>query len=318
MTQEWTSAMSFSSFAPPSGAGDEAAAAIDLREDVEAIAMRWQAFSSRGALAGWASEESLRQAGVPDYGPLINRVVEIHGLMGSIGEQLALARAAELDAQRHRLGAAIVDPQQAAVLEHSRRMAVRALCEMSTHFVLGAAHGLANLVLRTVLCHSAAACEVNQAKRLKKAQGFPPGTDLKDAWLTFSPTGDVWSTLLPAVAATSGLTSLQDLVARLRLLQTDPRFVALEQRRGMDYHRHRPQSLDHTSPRAGLWSYDAVHKVSTMRMPGASADAERDEEIVHRISADALECLSTALTDLEPLLGQSLRDCHLSWTPVDA
>ncbi|WP_405729400.1 hypothetical protein OG885_10235 [Streptomyces sp. NBC_00028] len=40
--------------------------------------------------------------------------------------------------------------------------------------------------------------------------------------------------------------------------------------------------------------------------------------MVHRISADALECLSTALTDLEPLLGRSLRDCHLAWMPVDA
>ncbi|WP_204281229.1 hypothetical protein, partial [Proteus mirabilis] len=44
---------------------------------------------------------SVRQAGVTGYGPLINRVVEIHGPMGSIGEQLALARAAEQNAQRH-------------------------------------------------------------------------------------------------------------------------------------------------------------------------------------------------------------------------
>ncbi|MGW2785943.1 hypothetical protein ACWC3X_32620 [Streptomyces populi] len=26
----------------------------------------------------------------------------------------------------------------------------------------------------------------------------------------------------------------------------------------------------------------------------------------------------TALTDLEPLLGQSPGNCHLSWTPIDA
>ncbi|WP_128507732.1 hypothetical protein [Streptomyces inhibens] len=111
---------------------------------------------------------------------------------------------------------------------------------MSIRFVLGAAHGPANLVLRAVLCNCVAADEVNQEKRLKKAQGFPPGADFRDVWLTFSPAGGVWSTLLPAAAEASGLALLQGLVVRLCLLQDDPGFAALEQRRGVDYRRGLP------------------------------------------------------------------------------
>ncbi|REK89461.1 hypothetical protein DY245_15575 [Streptomyces inhibens] len=81
------------------------AAVVERRKDVEVVAMRWQAYSGHGAKAGWDSEQSLGQAGLSGCGPLVNRVVEIYGLMGSIGEQLALARAAEQDAQRHRLAA---------------------------------------------------------------------------------------------------------------------------------------------------------------------------------------------------------------------
>ncbi|GAB2607092.1 hypothetical protein GCM10027168_44920 [Streptomyces capparidis] len=245
----------------------------------------------------------------------MNRVVEIHGLAGSIGEQLTLAWAAEQDAQRWQSPDVYRDPEHLESLAYATCMAIRALCEMSTHFLLGAAHSLANLVLRVVLCDPAAAAVVNTDKRNSRAQGFPPGSDLKAAWLTFSPAGEVWAKTLPQAAAESGLQAMSKLVERLLVLRRDVRFEALDDRRGTDYHRHRPQSVKHTSPRVGIWSRDETTGVSRTVVVGANEDARRDEAAVHRICVEALSCIHEAMTDLEPLIAEALEACHLVWAP---
>ncbi|MER7305584.1 hypothetical protein E5082_24970 [Streptomyces griseoluteus] len=262
----------------------------------------------------------LEAADVRGRGPLINRVVEIHGLAGSIGEQLTLAWAAEQDAQRFQDPAIERDPQHLEDIQSAQRMAVRALCEMSTHFLLGAAHSLANLVLRAALCSLSAASVINASKRNRKAKGFEPNTDLWTAWPTFSSslTVELWAKELPQAAEASGLEPLKHLVARLSMLQQDPRFKALDERRSMDYHRRRPQSLQHTSPHAGVWSYNEATKTSTIKMVASSADARRDETLVHQICVAALTCISEAMDDFEPLLAESLSACHLAWRPTDA
>lgn len=280
--------------------------------------MRWQGHSSREASAGWASQTRLEKAGARGRGPLSNRVVEIHGLAGSIGEQLMLAWAAEQDAQRFLDPVIERDPSHLEDIQIVQRMAVRALCEMSTHFLLGAAHSLANLVLRAVLCNPAAASAINA--RYPKAQGFGPGSDLPKAWPTFSSslTVDLWAQVLPEAAEASGLEPLTKLVARLSLLQQDPRFHALDERRGLNYHRRRPQSVKHTSPRSGIWSYNEETRTSTTRMVASNKDAQRDETLVHQICVDALTCVTTSMDDLEPLLAESLSACHLVWRSADA
>ncbi|WP_143660256.1 hypothetical protein [Streptomyces sp. t99] len=210
MTEQWTSALSFSSFAAPRRA-DGTPAASDPRHDVEETALHWQSHSSRGGAAGWASLNSLEAAGVQGRGILINRVVEIHGLSGSIGEQLTLAWAAEQDAQRFQDPEIERDPGHLEEILTVQRMAVRALCEMSTHFLLGAAHSLANLVLRVTLCNSLAAEVINAPKKNRKAKGFEPGTDLPSAWPTFSssPAIELWAQVLPEAAEASGIDGIK-------------------------------------------------------------------------------------------------------------
>ncbi|MER5570365.1 hypothetical protein ABT083_29825 [Streptomyces goshikiensis] len=315
MTEQWTSALSFSSFSVPLRP-DGTPAATDPRRSIEDIAMRWQSHSSHGATAGWASDAALRKAAAPArYGALVNRVVEIHGVAGSIGEQLTLAWAAEQDAQRFQ------SPQIERPADHlettlaAQRMAVRALCEMSTHFLLGAVHSLANLVLRVLLCDAQAAALINAERQNRSAKGFEPASSRKGAWPTFSPTAELWSRVLPTAARASGLRSHEVLVTRLLSLQQDPRFEALDARRGMDYHRHRPQSLDHRSPSSGIVSTDAATGTSIMRMPSARMDSRSDEQAVHRICTDALTCVSEVLDDMEPLIAEALSACHLAWRP---
>jgi hypothetical protein len=80
--------------------------------------------------------------------------------------------------------------------------------------------------------------------------GFPPGEfENRKAWLGFAPKGEFWSVTLVAAAAPSA--QLTALLSCLTALQGDPRFKALDLRRGGYYHRHRPQSLSHTSPLPG-------------------------------------------------------------------
>ncbi|MFF3166821.1 hypothetical protein [Streptomyces sp. NPDC003273] len=308
MTESWTSALSLPSFAPPRTAKDEQVP-TDKRGDIQDVAMRWQSHSAGGAMAGWASLELLQRSGRTGYGPLLNRVVEIHGLAGSIGEQVSLAWAAEQDAQRFRSPLSARHPQNAETTEFAYRMAARALCEMSTHFLLGAAHSLANLVLRVVLCDAAAAATVNGVN--DKAKGFQPGSNEKAAWPTFGPQSKLWSQTLPKAAARSGLEPLRTLTDRVTQLQQDARFSALEDRRGMDYHRHRPQSLDHTSPRSGIWSQEGT--TSHIAIPSAQPDPRRDEEDVHSICLDALHCIADVLRETEPLIASALDSCHLAW-----
>lgn len=308
MTQEWHSALLFSSLAPPPTTTG-APAHTDVHREVQDIAMHWQGRSSQDSV--FSSLNRLQQARVPGYGPLLNRIAEIHGLAGSIGEQLTLAWAAEQDAQRWRSPDIEPLPQQQELMEPLRRMAVRALCETSTHFLLGAAHSLANLVLRIALCHPKAAEPINE--KVPEAAGFAPATENRDAWRTFGPRTKLWSHTLPAAAKASGQPSLTALITRLTDLQQDQRFHALDERRGTDYHRHRPQSLDHLSPRTDVWSHNKETGISTTAIPGATADSRRDEKAVHTICVNAMHCIAMTMRDLDPLCTAALDELHLTW-----
>ncbi|MFB7950102.1 hypothetical protein ACFC6L_34935 [Kitasatospora phosalacinea] len=314
MTEQWTSAMSFPSFSPhnPDGSLPDVA---DRREHIVEVAIAWQEHSARGGRIGFRSFDKLRAAGSTDAVESVNRVVELHGLMGSIGEQLSLAYAAEQDAQRW-LASPVVgdpdDPEQVRVGQEHKRMAVRGLCEMSTHFALAAAHSLANTVLRVVLLDPAAAAVVNSSKAGKEGKGFLPGADGPGAWRTFSPTALFWSSVLDEAAKAAGSPQqMSALVTCLIKLQQDHRFVSLDRRRGMDYHRHRPQSLSHTSPREGIASRtDATVTVSYV---SASDDTANDEKQVHHVAVDALAMLADAMQELSPLIADAARSCHVDW-----
>jgi hypothetical protein len=295
MTQEWISALTFPSFSPVNPDGSMPAPA-ELRRHIADVSTTWQGKSSGGGDAGFRSVERLREAGADSVSDTVN--------MGSIGEQLALSYAAEQDAQRWQARPPVGDVRASQGLH---RMAIRGLCELSMHFSLGAAHSLANTVLRVVLLDSAAAKEIKDSNR------FLPGADGKTAWLTFGPTGKFWSMTLPAAAKVAdSAAQMTALVSYLGELQSDPRFIALEHRRGMDYHRHRPQSLSHTSPRSGIISQPSPGVTRVDFVPAAS-DAKSDEAEVHRIAVDAILMLADTMAAMDPLIADAARACDVVW-----
>jgi hypothetical protein len=225
--------------------------------------------------------------------PPPNRLLEIHGLAGAIGEQLGLAWTAEQDVQR------FVETRSSRTAEH-QRLIQRALAELAGHFVLGASHSLANLSLRLLLLNQNAAAALSRAYR--KANGFPPGSDDRFAWLTFS--GPLVDNLI-AAAEQSGNRFMVRGVAAIADLHASPAFTALDTRRGLDYHRRRPQSVPHVSPRRQVLEH--LDGFSRLTMPAPDLEPDADPEAVHRAVVDGMEELRRAMRNLRVLLPKIIR-----------
>jgi hypothetical protein len=92
-----------------------------------------------------------------------NRLLELHGLAGAIGEQLGLGWTAEQDVQR------FIATSAGRLTEH-QRLVQRALAETAAYFLLGASHSLANMVLRIVILNppraQAAQCAPPESQRI--------------------------------------------------------------------------------------------------------------------------------------------------------
>lgn len=254
-------------------------------------AMVWQQVSQRGSWAEMRAQ--VPQRNFRSARPEANRLVELHGLMGAIGEQAALCWTTEQDAQRFGMTGSNRMP------EH-HRLVLRALAEGAAHFLLGATHSLGNLGVRLALLNPLSATYIRGARR--KAQGFPPGGTDRHQWLTLY---DCVKVLTAGVDSTRNK-YLARIVAVLEGLQSDHRFRTLDTRRGMDYHRHRPQSVPHASPKAGTVStnQDGVTQIS---MVGASLDPEADAEAVHRLLIDAMEPLRAAMRDVRREMPRAIR-----------
>ena len=96
-----------------------------------------------------------------------NRLLELHGLAGAIGEQLGLAWTAEQDVQR------FIATSAGRLTEH-QRLVQRALAETAAYFLLGASHSLANMVLRLVILNPGALNLLSGRDRARCPEFFLP------------------------------------------------------------------------------------------------------------------------------------------------
>ena len=183
-----------------------------------------------------------------------------------------------------------------------RDAALRALSEAGGHFLLGAAHSLGNLGLRIALLDEQAALAVQAAH---PRADFRPGSDDRKAWLTLS----VSSRTLAAAAGASANVPLGRIAAAVSGLAGDPFLVALDSRRGMDYHRLRPQSVPHASPRRGV--SQAGDGYITIDLPAPVLDPEADADRVYQILTDAMEPVRHAMLAIRNDLGKAVRAAGL-------
>ena len=271
-------------------------------------AMEWQQLSAIGAAAELEAVPGPFRRSItwnrtvhviePRTGTLpreANRLLEIHGLMGAIGEQLGLAWTAEQDVQRFQLTSGLRD-------DIENRMASRAMTELSGHFLLGCAHSLANLVLRLQLLNTAAAEHLVMMKKYRRAAGFAPGNDSKDAWPTLN--GPLLEDLATAANA-SGNQYLRLLVETISDLYASSEFRDLDGRRGMDYHRRRPQSVAHTAPRRGVVS--TRDGTTTMTLVTARLEEDAAHETLHATATGALVGVARTMRRIRELVPSAIR-----------
>lgn len=222
-----------------------------------------------------------------------NRILELHGLMGAIGEQAGLARTFELDVQRLIATERLRDAVQQRVVQ-------RAMAESAAHFTLGAVHSLTNLVLRLLLLNGPAAAVIEKA--WPDSGGFPPLTDDRRAWVTLN---RYTVRDLGRAERASSNAFMSRSVEALRVLYRSDAFHDLDERRGMDYHRRRPQSVAHSSPRRK--AVEVSGGSMSIAVFGAALEPEADADAVHAIVVEAMEQLRIALRTVRLLVPKVIR-----------
>jgi len=92
-------------------------------------------------------------------------------------------------------------------------------------------------------------------------------------------------------------------------LAADPRYVALDSRRGMDYHRLRPQSVPHASPKRGV--SQTGDGLVTIDLPGPVLDPEADADRVYQLLIEAMEAVRQAMVTIRNDLAKAVRAAGL-------
>ncbi|MGZ0213304.1 MAG: hypothetical protein ACKVI4_12610 [Actinomycetales bacterium] len=219
------------------------------------------------------------------------RLSEVLGRAASAGEQLGLASATSRDAHRW-----LAQSDQSLI----QQVASRALAEITGYYTLSAAHGLGNVTLRALLTNKVSAAVVNEM--YPRAQGFMPFSDNREAWVVL---GARLVKTIEAAAATVGGADISALVNAVVSLQSDPRWTALEQRRGIDFHRWRPQSIDGGVRTQNPWQ-DLGNGQFSISTP--QDNIVPDHEALVREADEALDALAEAMDKWQEALPMAMRD----------
>ena len=99
------------------------------------------------------------------------------------------------------------------------------------------------------------------------------------------------------------------LAVRHCLAAADPRYIALDSRRGMDYHRLRPQSVPHGFPKRGI--SQAGDGVVTIDLAGPVLDPESDADRVYGLLIEAMEAVRQAMVAIRNDLAKAVRAAGL-------
>jgi hypothetical protein len=229
---------------------------IRLAADSERHRLSWTADDSheRGVRQALDWQQSAGNAvfwemGAATRGADESMVYGLAGLMASAGEQLGLAHAAGVEVA---LWDGIRD-KGAPDPEHE--MCMRAMAESQTLFVIGTGHMVANVAARALALRPKLRKELTQ--RLKypsTSPSFDPFSDARADWVSLN---TVTCQALQAAAEVDHVEEVAQLVAPVVDFGTGSAWTDLQNRRGQDFHRWRPQTHGIEGvPRHSPWERD--------------------------------------------------------------
>jgi hypothetical protein len=240
-------------------------------ESIRQLSVEWQ---KTGAGAIWG------EAHAALLGLEQDRVHELFGCIAAAGEQLGLAWTAQQDMQRW-----------VAFASDGQPMAVRALAEVCGHFALGAAQTVGNATLRTLLLNATAQPIL---KKRGKAE-YNPFSDGRPDWCFFN--GRLIDNLKVGAGVIGDIDADQLILITESLLH-DARWQLLVERRGLDYHRWRPQSIEYAVPRSSYWEplpERGERRLRQLNSGAFRADPDADHASVAEIATDGLLALEQAM-----------------------
>lgn len=250
-------------------------------EAVANVALEWQQTSSQarfwemGAAGVTASTEG--------------RVYALAGQMASAGEQLALALAAAVEVAIWR-EARVGEPEPDPVAE----MQMRGMAEAQSLFVMGAGHALANLAVRALALDENCRAELGRKLGRGKTLTFDPFSTDRANWTSLNPTA---CKAIRAAARSTGHQEVIDLVKPVVDFGAGTSWRDLEERRGQDFHRWRPQTAGlGGGPRRSPW----VHDGYTRRLDfGGPAD-----DGVEALAAEIADLATAAMLDVSAAMSK--------------
>lgn len=246
----------------------------------------WQQQRSRASWNELVATTSGRE--VSDWVP------EIHGIFGVIGEQILVATEAEIEKAVTRgllAGLAVGQDASRAALSRSLRF----FAEGQANALVVAAHGLANLTLRTLALDPAFSVDDYKAAQVSKAD-FVPKSEAKGAWVSLTAT----TCKTFEAAASSYDPTMLALAQDLSAVLVDPAVAHLFALRNVQYHRWRGESpgvtgvnLQGTTMRELLEQGQAVG-ISSQMLP-AYTEGQRSLDEIVAAGRDALDALVARL-----------------------
>jgi hypothetical protein len=237
-------------------------------------ATEWQVLRAGAWFWGWAAMVGLDEP---------ERWVEIGTLFGSVGESVCLAAAAEIEVEILRRAIA------GSVVRRYYGISQRWYAEAEGQTILSVGHRLANIVARALM--GDALYPWDQVLRRLETR-FPASSTNKRHWISLAHAND-----LRRIADASPYASLKLMANGLDTLARSAAWKALEEQRGVDFHRSRSESPFVTKP---AFAVEPGQKSISMLGAPAADDASSKEfvEAICRAPREALQPLLAAMTSI--------------------
>jgi len=236
-----------------------------------------------------AGQASFWEMGAHLQGIERDRVYALTGQMASAGEQLSLAYAAGCE------GALWRDSRKEDSPDPVDEMCIRGMGEAQCLFVVGTGHALANVAVRALAVDPTRRVELGERLgRRSSLPSFDPFSNAKEDYVSMN---RETCKAIESVATASGDPELSGLVLPVVEFGRGKSWRDLDERRGEDFHRWRPQTDGIAGvPRSTPWSGDDGVGMLTIGHP-VYDDARGLAEETSRIATAAMLDVASAMEE---------------------